>query len=262
MPAKEYICKVLQIKRLTPTVVELRFEPSRKFRFDPGQFISVIVPNSRDVSAKPLRRAYSLATSPEQGFGLCVKIVTGGPGSNYLASLRPGDTFRASAPFGHFVYDHESGRDACFISTGTGVAPFLGMIHSEAYRDNPPPQATNIFGARTDDEIIYPGYFEKLGLVEVNAISQPGPGFSGFKGRVTDYLRGLPPDWAWDRTDFYLCGNGEMVGEVRRLLLGRGVPESHIHKEVYFASNGSKPNEAKTAPAKVVTPPPFLKKVA
>jgi ferredoxin-NADP reductase len=239
LPAKEYVCKVLQIKWLTPTVLDLRFEPSRKFRFDPGQFISVIVPDPEG-GPKPLRRAYSLATPYEQGWGLCVKIVPGGPGSNYMASLKQGDTFRATAPFGHFLYDHESGREACFISTGTGVAPFLAMIHSETYRDNPPPHATNVFGARTEDEIIYPGYFSRLGLTEVNAVSQPEPGFAGFKGRVTDYLRSLPPDWAWDRTDFYLCGNGEMVGEVRRLLLGRGVPESHIHKEVYFAPSGAR----------------------
>jgi ferredoxin-NADP reductase len=251
VPAREYLCKVLQIKWLTPTVFDLRFEPTRKFRFDPGQFVSVIVPQGED--RKPLRRAYSLAVPPEQGWGLCVKVVTGGPGSTYLASLKPGDTFRASAPYGHFLYDHESGRDACFVSTGTGVAPFLAMIESGAYRDSPPQRATSIFGARTEDEIIYPGYFARLGLTEVNAISRPGPTFAGYRGRVTDYLRGLPADWPWDQTDFYLCGNGEMVDEVKRILKARGVPEAHIHKEVYFSSG-----QPRTA-TRVVVPPPFKK---
>ena len=72
MPAKEYLCKVVQLKWLTPTVVDLRFEPSKKFSFEPGQFISVVVPDPAG-GRKPLRRAYSLAVPPEQGWGLCVK---------------------------------------------------------------------------------------------------------------------------------------------------------------------------------------------
>jgi ferredoxin-NADP reductase len=235
VPAKEFVCKVLEITWLTPTVIGVRFEPSKRFRFDPGQFVSVVVPDPKG-GKRPLRRAYSLAVAPEEGYGLSIKVVQDGPGSHYMASLKPGDTFKAFAPYGDFVFDHESGREACFISTGTGVAPFLSMIQSKAYRDNPPPKATNVFGARTEDEIIYPGLFEKLGLVEVNAISQPGPAYAGFKGRVTDYLKALPADWGWDITDFYICGNGDMVAEVRRLLRSRGVQESRIHQEVYFVA--------------------------
>jgi ring-1,2-phenylacetyl-CoA epoxidase subunit PaaE len=261
VPAKEYVCKVTQVKWLTPTVIDLRFEPSRKFRFDPGQFLSVVVPNP-DPAGKPFRRAYSFAVSCEQGWGLCIKVVEGGPGSNYMASLKVGDTFKAFAPYGHFVFDHESDRDACFISTGTGVAPFLAMIQSQAYRDNPPGQATNIFGARTEDEIIYPGHFARLGLVEVNAISRPTPGFSGFAGRVTDYLKSLPADWPWDMTDFYLCGNGEMVDEVRKLLRGRGVSPEHIHQEVYFSAPDRQKQPAASSNVAAVISMPQRKKSA
>ena len=47
MPAKEYLCKVTQVKWLTPTVIDLRFEPAKKFSFEPGQFISVVVPDPK-----------------------------------------------------------------------------------------------------------------------------------------------------------------------------------------------------------------------
>jgi CDP-4-dehydro-6-deoxyglucose reductase len=270
VPAKEYTCKVTALKWLTPTVIDLRFEPSKKFSFEPGQFLSVVVPAPAG-SRKPLRRAYSLAIPPEEGFGLCVKVVPGGPGSNYVASLKVGDPFKAFAPYGDFVYDHASTRNVCFVSTGTGVAPLLSMIRARAFRDNPPPHALSLFGARTQDEIIYPGFFASLGLVEVNAISNPTSGFRGFEGRVTDYLKSLPAEWAWGQTDFYICGNGEMVADVVKLLRGRGVPQEQIHKEIYFVA----PDRLKQAPAeppkvvppplpavKIVMPPPFKKKVA
>jgi hypothetical protein len=44
VPAKQFTCKVISKKWLTPTVVELRFEPSKKFRYEAGQFVSVVVP--------------------------------------------------------------------------------------------------------------------------------------------------------------------------------------------------------------------------
>lgn len=234
MPAKEYACKVIRKTWLTPTVVELRFEPSRRFSFESGQFVSVVVPSS--TGARPLRRAYSLALAPGEGYALCVKVVQNGPGSNYVASLQEGDAFRVFAPYGEFVFDHQSPRDAFFISTGTGLAPFLSIFASKAFRENPPGLATNLFGARTEEEIILPGRITAWGVREIAAISQPKPGYPGFKGRVTDYLRQLPVDWPWQSTDFYVCGNGEMVAEVRAILRGRGVPDAHVHQEIYFVA--------------------------
>src|SRR5205823_6638853 len=75
-----------------------------------------------------------------------------------------------------------------------------------------------------------------LGVESVVALSQPTDQWKGFRGRVTDYLRSLPSDWPWHTTDFYLCGNGEMLDEVRKILLGgRGVDPRSVHLEAYFA---------------------------
>jgi ferredoxin-NADP reductase len=236
MPAREVACKVVEFNWLTPTVMGIRFEPSKKFVYEPGQFLSVVVPDP--AGGRPLRRAYSFASPPgKDGYQLCVKHVPGGPGSGYLAKLKVGDVFKAFAPYGDFMYVPRPGRKACFISTGTGIAPFRAMVMSDQFRENPPEEALNLFGVRTADEIIYPGLFEGFGVKVVNAVSKPPAGFKGFQGRVTDYLKSLPSDWDWHATDFYLCGNGDMVAEVVKILRsGHGVPEEAIHKEVYFVA--------------------------
>jgi ferredoxin-NADP reductase len=239
---------------LTPTVVELRFEPSRKFSFEPGQFVSVLIPSPTG-AGKPLRRAYSLALASHEGYALCVKMVPRGPGSSYIASLREGDTFKAFAPYGDFFYVPETGRAACFISTGTGVAPLFSMVRSKAFRESEAPQSISIFGARTEDELILPGLFTSLGLIEVNAVSRASSEYQGFHGRVTDYLKALSSDWPWFETDFYLCGNGAMVSEVRKHLRGRGVPDGHIHQEVYFSA----PDRREEEMARIAVPPPMKK---
>lgn len=236
MPAARPItCQVSETKWLTPTVVGIRFEPNKRFTFEPGQFLSLIVPGTES-SAKPARRIYSFSSDPEQnGYQLCIKVVPGGIGSNYMASLKVGDTFKATAPYGDFLYEPKKGNHVCFIATGTGVAPFRSIALSPTFRESPPASALMLFGARTEDEIVYPGFFESQGIHTVNAISKPTANYKGYHGRVTDFLRALPQDWNWHSTEFYLCGNGAMILEARRILLeGHGVPERHVHQEAYF----------------------------
>src|SRR5690606_27338426 len=101
-------CRVLEIVWKSDEIFLIRFAPSRKFQYEPGQFLSVQVPrpSGRGVAAK---RCYSLSSSPEESryFGhyeLCVKKVEGGKGSSYLAGLKPGDRFTAFVPYGHFSW--------------------------------------------------------------------------------------------------------------------------------------------------------------
>lgn len=240
MLASRHKCKVIEVVWLTPTVMRIRFSARKRIRFAGGQFISLYVPDL--ANGKTVRRAYSFAAAPELAaeegvYELCVKYLPGGVGSEFLKSLRPGDGFEATAPYGHYVYHPKeaSHRNACFISTSTGVAPNRSIVLSEAFRDHPPLKTFFVYGARTEDEIIYPGEFEKLGLETVNAISRPGPGFTGFHGRVTDYLRSLPASWHWHDTDFYVCGNAPMIEEVREILKGgHNVAPARIHAESFF----------------------------
>ncbi|HUP58151.1 MAG TPA: FAD-binding oxidoreductase [Bdellovibrionota bacterium] len=228
-------CQVTETKWLTPTVVGIRFEPSKRFHHEPGQFLSLIIPGTES-NAKPARRIYSFAANPEKGgYQLCIKVVPNGIGSNFMASLKIGDIFKATAPYGDFLYEPKKNNHVCFIATGTGVAPFRSIAMSDRFLETPPPSALMLFGARTEDEIVYPGFFESVGIHTVNAISKPTPAYKGYHGRVTDYLRSLPTDWNWHSTEFYLCGNGSMIMEARRILLeGHGVPERHVHQEAYF----------------------------
>lgn len=249
MLAKKIRCTITHKVWHTPTVLGIRFESNKKFKFEPGQFLSISVPH-RDGKSRPLRRAYSFAqgtrASYKQGYELCVKIVDGGAGTGHLATLNIGDQFEAHAPYGDFVYRApEDGRGVCFVCTGTGIAPFRSMILSPEFQEAPPERALCVFGVRTEQEILYIGELEKAGVPTVNAISKPTIHLTGdlaspsdtvqlYPGRVTDYLRSLPQTWPWHQTDFYICGNGEMVLEVVTILEGgHGVDTKNIYREAF-----------------------------
>ncbi len=212
MSVQEYSCQVKSRRMLTPTVFEIAFQPEKPLNFKAGQFISIIIPGAGP-KGRDLRRAYSIASSPENPLiELCVKRVDGGPGTTYLYNLGDSSTFRGFAPYGDFVYEPKAGKHAIFIATGTGIAPFRAMVQSEHYRKEPPVTATCLLGVRTEDEVLYHEEFSKLqGLKWVPTVSQPQGNWNGLRGRVTDYLRGLGADFPWLDTEYYLCGNGEMI---------------------------------------------------
>lgn len=235
MAATEFHCAVKSRRMLTPTVFELCFETGQPIPFKAGQFISVVIPGAGP-KGRDLRRAYSIASSPEiHPVELCVKIVEEGPGTTYLANLKAGDQFRGYAPYGDFVYEPMAGHHACFIATGTGIAPFRAMVLSEHYKAAPPVSATCLLGVRTESELLYLDELQKVaGLKWVPIVSQPEGKWTGFKGRVTDYLRRCGPDFPWLETQYYLCGNGSMITEVKTILADHGVAKESIHQEIYY----------------------------
>lgn len=235
MKASEFHCTVKAHRMLTSSVFELTFDTEQPLEFQAGQFISVVVPGAGP-HGRDLRRAYSIASAPHvRPIELCVKVVEEGPGSGYLNTLRPGDKFRGWAPYGDFLYAAKPGRHALFIATGTGIAPFRSMVDSAGYQACPPVSATCLLGVRSEDELLYQDSMTKVPALKwVPIVSRPQGAWSGLKGRVTDYLRSLDSSFPWLSTDFYLCGNGEMITEVKSILTEKGVQKESIHGEKYY----------------------------
>jgi CDP-4-dehydro-6-deoxyglucose reductase, E3 len=235
MKPTEYGCLVKDFRMITSTVFELTFDTDHPFHFVAGQFVSVIIPGAGP-KGRDLRRAYSIASAPEiKPVELCIKIVEEGPGTQYLNRLRPGDRFRMVAPYGDFVYKPRPGRSICFVATGTGIAPFRSIVMSNHYKEMPPQSAHCFFGVRNEDELIYLDLFQNHpSLHFVSAVSKASSGWKGFRGRVTDYMRTLDSSFPWLMTDYYLCGHGGMIQEVKTMLLEKGVTKDSIHQEIYY----------------------------
>ena len=62
MFASRLKCRVIETRWATPSVFIVRFRPSKAFTYQPGQFVSVVVPTSSGA----VKRCYSLASSPEE----------------------------------------------------------------------------------------------------------------------------------------------------------------------------------------------------
>jgi CDP-4-dehydro-6-deoxyglucose reductase, E3 len=228
----EFRCRVESARDLSPSVFELTFTPETPFDFQAGQYISVVVPQAE---GKPLRRPYSIASPPGGSpVELCIQRIEKGPGNSFLASLKPGDSFQGFAPYGFLVFKPKPGRDVFFIATGTGIAPFRSMLLSESFKKTALRKTVCLLGVRSESEILYEDSLGSLpGVQWIPCISQPrNSGGVNWAGRVTDYLK--KNEIAWLETDFYLCGNGAMIDEVKQTLKAHGVLKDSIHQEIYF----------------------------
>lgn len=200
-------------------------ELGKRTEFLPGQCVTL----SRD----GVERHYSIASRPgSERLAILYDVLEGGKLSPRLADLMPGDSITVSKPFGSFT---DSGGEAVWIATGTGIAPFLSMARAELTRGK-----ELLHGARTADRL----YFREellamLGTGYRGCVSRPETGVGGeaalppgaIPGRLTSLLEDGPL-----RTDipYYLCGSSQMVVDVRDLLVRRGVPFDKIFSEIYF----------------------------
>lgn len=191
----------------------------RTFSFRAGQVVALKL-----TEAEP-HRLYSIASGEgEEDIGILFDVNPGGLLTPRLSRVQTGDTLWVSQPFGFFVDDD---RPAWWIATGTGIAPFVAMFRSIDISAK-----TLIHGGRAKDSFYFQEELSRaLGDAYVRC-SSTASAEGAYPGRLTAWLKereSLDPDLR-----YFLCGNAEMVVDVRDLLISRGVPFENVRAEIYF----------------------------
>jgi len=216
--------------------LELEVERVDHFGFVPGQWLSV---KAKTPDGEEMTRAYSIASPPSENghVAFCLNRVHEGFMSNHLCSLNQGDEITFQGPFGSFIL-HPPMRDAVFIATGTGIAPFRSMLHwllAEEDRHEGR-QLWLLFGARCERDIYYREEFERLAVEHSNfhflpTLSRAPAEWNGLRGYVQTHLTEI----VGARTDMhaYICGLANMVKANRELLKSLGWDRTSIRYERY-----------------------------
>ncbi len=232
-----YEARLTAARMLSPTVRELTFDAGPAFRFVPGQWVSLWLPQP---NGEAISRAYSIASPPREDgrFDIAVTRVTGGPGSEFLHACEPGATFRMSQAQGFFTLEPPV-RPILMVATGTGISPLRSMLLAGA-RD---PLVTAqscvlLFGCRATPDLIYAADFEALAAKWPRfrfepTLSRGGEGCDGRTGYVQLHVPELVRSLGGD-CDVYACGLSKMVREVRAVLKEQlGFTRERIHTERY-----------------------------
>jgi NAD(P)H-flavin reductase len=213
-------------------VVRLDLRDPGEISFLAGQFVSFEV--QKPGLRFPVTRPYSIASPPssQNTIDLLLNLVPGGPGSEYLFSLKRGDPVSFRGPAGAFVLREYPDRRLLFVATGTGIAPVRSMIHARLPSPTP---VTLIWGLRSERDLYYQEELAELAeqfpeFSYTITLSQPSPQWQGHTGRVQPAVEA-----AIGRVDdlaVYICGARDMITSVTALIRSRGV--CPIHWEQYY----------------------------
>ncbi|HJL15285.1 MAG TPA: ferredoxin--NADP reductase [Sandaracinaceae bacterium LLY-WYZ-13_1] len=242
-------------------LVELDGSP---LSFEAGQFLSFHL----EVDGEPLRRAYSLSTSPLDGPGGCitVKRVSNGRASNWIHDhLAEGAELEVLGPSGSFVAPAETApAHLVLVAGGSGITPVISIAET-VLRSRPELTVSLVYGNRRREDVIFHDRLAELAerfgdrLRVEHVLEEPPEGWTGPRGRLdadqlAAWLDTLPTD---PPALYYLCGPGPMMDAARETLLGRGVSEEAIREERFNSpqdvdeATEDLPSEAVTVQLKV-----------
>jgi ferredoxin/flavodoxin---NADP+ reductase len=198
-------------------------------------------------------RAYSMTSAPSapelEFYGV---IVPGGLFTSRLKLLRPGSSILVEKqPFGFMTADRfEDGEDLWLLSTGTGIGPYVAMLREgtvwHSFRN-----LVLVHGVRHADEFVYHHELESMWqtppgparLQIIKALTREAAP-QALQGRITSLMdsgeleqaAGLPLDVT--RSRLMMCGNPEMIEDMRRILHGRGMrPQRRLAPGQFVTEN-------------------------
>ena len=249
-PSKEYshlyAAAVLSVHHWTDRLFSFTTTRDPALRFENGQFTMIGI----EVDGKPLLRAYSIASANYEDHLEFLSIaVESGPLTSRLRHVKVGDTVLIGRkPVGTLLLDNlKPGRNLYFLSTGTGLAPFMSLIKDpEAYD-----RYENVIlshTVRVSGELAYANHIrhelpqhEFLGE-DVAAKLRYYPAVTREEFAVTDRITTLLEngkiyrDLNIDELDpehdrVMICGSPEMLADTEALLERRGFTEGNMNTQ-------------------------------
>lgn len=202
-------------------------EDQPAINFLAGQYVNVTVPGTNE------SRSYSFSTRPGDTLtGFVVRNLANGQMSSYLSdNAKVGDVVTYQGPYGSF-YLRDIVRPTLMLAGGTGIAPFLSMLHVLDEKGSEHPVRL-VFGVTNS--------YDFVALDMLNELQEKFPWFEfrtvvanpdmdhERKGYVTEHVES---SWLNDGVlDIYLCGPVPMVDAVRAWLDNQGINPKNFYFE-------------------------------
>lgn len=218
-----------------------KVDDSSTFNYLPGQFITIHF--ERD--GKSFKRSYSIANVPTQNnrIEFAAGYVEGGPGTELLFNLKPGDKININGPFGRLILKDETPKRYILVATSTGVTPYRSMIEELKRRLKlfPELKVTILQGVQNRTDLLYAEEFRQFAEQDPRVVFRPhlsratdlveGQEYSGYVQHAFPDLRLNP-----EEDVVYLCGNPGMIDEAFNYLKEQGFAMQQIIREKYISS--------------------------
>lgn len=190
---KQGIFKIEENTLLAPRVYRMSMRGDISAITAPGQFVNIAL------EGKYLRRPISVYDADDGLLTIIYKVV--GHGTEYMSTLKAGDTLDVLTGLGNGYDLSLSGEHPLLIGGGVGVPPMYMLARKLIEQKR---KVSVILGFNTASEVFCEQEFADLGCdVKVTCVD----GSKGIRGFVTDAMQ-------QDYTHFYTCGPEPMLKAV------------------------------------------------
>ncbi|MFV2171516.1 2Fe-2S iron-sulfur cluster-binding protein [Actinomadura sp. LOL_016] len=222
--------RVVEVVHETADAHSLVLEPAEgdrdRFRYKPGQFLTVRVPAPDGWAA----RCYSLCSSPvtDDRLKVTVKRVAGGLGSNWICdNVTTGDVLEVLRPSGTFT-PQSLDADLLLLAGGSGITPVMSILKSCLAAGTG--SVVLVYANRDERSVIFADelralaaeHGERLTVVHWLESVQGLPTESGIRALARAHT---------DREAF-VCGPGPFMDLTAKALTGLGM---NVHVERFFS---------------------------
>jgi ferredoxin--NADP+ reductase len=238
---------VTQVVQISPSMKVFKITPDWELdEFKSGQFVALSLPASAPRCAEAteeyeklegdrmIKRAYSIASSSKSTDSLefYITLVKSGALTPRLFKLKVGDRVGVGKKIvGMFTMNQvEESRNLILIGTGTGVAPYMSMLRSDALKRKG--KIAVIQGASNSWDL---GYSSELQMLDdlsdkftyIPTITEPEKEVSKWNkntefvqdmwtNKIIEEKCGFKP--SPENTDIFLCGNPKMISAMKEVL--------------------------------------------
>jgi benzoate/toluate 1,2-dioxygenase reductase component len=227
-----YTGELSSFDRLSDTALgfSIKLDDRSTLGFLPGQYVNVTVPGTDQA------RSFSFASGPREDEAVfLIRNTTYGVLTTYLRDrAKIGDKISFNGPLGSF-YLRKIERPVLFLAGGTGLAPFLSMLHKIEQDGGTDHPVHLIFGVTNDADLVgvdkLEGYAQRLPNFTFTTVVASEESSHPHKGYVTHHMK---PEHLNDGfVDIYLCGPPPMVDAVRKYLADQGIEPASFYYEKF-----------------------------
>lgn len=245
--AKFHKLKIAEITRETADCVSVVFDVpadlKNDYQYIQGQYLTLKL----FVRGEELRRSYSLCSSPvaDPELRIAIKKVKDGRGSTYMNDVaRPGDMVEVMTPMGNFhtPISASNKKNYVLFAGGSGITPMLSIIKT-VLKSEPQSSISLFYGNRDEASVIFRKQLAQLAeahadRLKVYHILENGATNDLLKGLMTpEKVLALAENFIGLNLDneFFVCGPGPMMENVKQALEKLKVDKSRIHIEYFTA---------------------------
>jgi len=248
--AKFHTLTISDIKHETADCVSLAFdvpkELTSEYNYIQGQYLTLKL----NVNGEELRRSYSICSSPktDNELRVAIKKVAGGKVSTWINDFaKKGSNIEVMTPLGNFHTELKPTNKKKYIlfSGGSGITPMMSIIKTTLNIEEKSElilfygnynEASTIFKTEIDD--LAKKFSERLKVHYVFDKPSEEPSQELLKGLMTsDKIKLLLQTFGHVTpvTEYFICGPGPMMENVKTTLEELNVHKNYIHIE-YFTS--------------------------